>query len=171
MYVFVCIYVLQGHTLASYLFVICLDYVLRTSMDKMKDNGFKLAKERSRRYPAQTITDADYADDVALLANAPVQAETLLHSLERATAGIGLNVNADKTGYTCFNQRGDISIQNVSSLKLVDKFTYLESSVSSTEKDIDTWLAKVWTDIDRLSVIWKSDLMDKIKLDALHWRE
>ena len=25
------------------------------------------------------------------------------------------------------------------------------------------WLAKAWTDIDRLSVIWKSDLTDKIK--------
>ena len=43
----------------SYLFIICLDYVLRTSLDLMKENGFQLAKERSRRYPAQTITDAD----------------------------------------------------------------------------------------------------------------
>ena len=49
------------------------------------------------------------------------------------------------------------------SLKLVDKFTYLESSVSSTEKDIDTWLKKTWTSIDKLSVIWKSDLTDKMK--------
>ena len=48
----------------------------------MKDNGFKLAKEISRRYPAQTITDADYTDDKALLANTPTQADTLQHSLE-----------------------------------------------------------------------------------------
>ena len=41
--------VLPGDTLAPYLFIICLDYVLRMSIDKMKDNGFKLAKERSRR--------------------------------------------------------------------------------------------------------------------------
>ena len=46
-------------TLAPYLFIICLDYVLRTSIDIMKDNSFKLVKERSRRYPAQTITDVD----------------------------------------------------------------------------------------------------------------
>ena len=63
--------VLQGETLAPYLFIICLDYMLRTSIDKMKDNGFKLSKERSRRYPAQTITDADYTNDIALLANTP----------------------------------------------------------------------------------------------------
>ena len=50
-----------------------------------------------------------------------------------------------------------------SSLKLVDKFTYQGSSVSSTEKDIDTRLAKAWTAIDSLSVMWKSDLTDKMK--------
>ena len=44
-----------------------------------------------------------------------------------------------------------------------DKFTYLGSSVSSTKKDIDTWLMKAWTAIDRLSIIWRSDLTDKIK--------
>ena len=69
------------------------------------------------------------------------------------------------TEYMCFNQRGDISTLYGSSLKLVDKFTYLGSSVPSTEKDIKTRLAKAWTAIDRLSVIWKSDLTNKMK----HW--
>ena len=82
--------VLQRDTLALYLFIIFQDYVLRRSIDLMKENGFKPAKERSRRYTAQTITDADYADDIALLANTPAQAETLLHSLEQAASGIGL---------------------------------------------------------------------------------
>ena len=116
-------------------------------------------KDRSRRYPAQTITDAEYTDDIALLANTPAQAETL----KRAASGIDLHVNPDKTEYMCFNQRGDSSTRNGSSLKLVDKFNYLGSSVSSTEKDISTRLGKAWTAIDRLFVIWKSDLADKIK--------
>ena len=47
--------------------------------------------------------------------------------------------------------------------KVVDKFTYLGSSVSSTEKDIDTWLTKAWTAIDRLLIISKSDLTNKMK--------
>ena len=153
----------QGDTLAPYLFIICLDYVLRTSIDKIKENGFELIKKRSRRYPAKKITDADYADDIAILPNTPSQAETLLHSLERAAAGIGLHVNAHKTGYMCFNQTGDISTQGGSSLKLEDNFTYLGSSVSSIEKDIDTRLTKAWTTIDRLSIIWASDLTDKMK--------
>ena len=58
--------------LATYLFIICLDYVLRMFVDKMKD---KLTKERSRRYPAQTIMDTDYADDIVLLANTSAQAK------------------------------------------------------------------------------------------------
>ena len=69
----------------------------------MEENGFTLEKARSRRYPAQTITDADYADDVALLANTPTQAESLLHSLERSAGVIGLHVNANKTEYMSFN--------------------------------------------------------------------
>ena len=48
---------------------------------------------------------------------------------------------------------GDISTQNGSSLQLVDKFTFLGSSVSSTETDINTRLEKAWTAIDSLSVI------------------
>ena len=124
--------VLQGDTLASYL-IIYLHYVLRTSIDKIKENCFKLIKE-SRRYPAKTITDTDYADDIALLVNAPAQAETLLHSLERAAAGIGLHVNAHKTEYMCFSQTGDISTVNGSALKLADKFTYLGSSLIKRDR-------------------------------------
>ena len=73
---------LQEDTLAPYLFIICLDYMLRMSIDRMKENSFKLTKERSSRYSARTIMDADYADDIALLANTTAPAETLLHSLE-----------------------------------------------------------------------------------------
>ena len=110
------------------------------TMDYYRVNGFELTKKRSRRYPAKTITD--YADDIAILANKPNQAETLLHSLERAAASIGLYVNARKTEYMCYNQTGDISTLDGTPLKLVDKFTYLGSSVASTKKDIDTRLTK-----------------------------
>ena len=66
--------VLQGDILAPYLFIVRLDYVLRASIDKIK--RFRANKEISRRYPAKTITDADYADDIAILTNTPAQTET-----------------------------------------------------------------------------------------------
>ena len=64
----------------------------------------------------------------------------------------------------CFKQ-GAISTLSEGALKLVDKFTYLSSSVSSSESDVKMYHAKAWTVIGRLSIIWKSDLFDKIKLD------
>ena len=98
-----------------------------------------------------------------ILANTPVQAETLLHRLEWAVADIGLHVSAHKMEYMCFNPTGDISTLGGSSLKLVDKFTYRGSNVSSTEKDINTRLTKALTAIDKLLIIWKSDLTNKMK--------
>ena len=86
-----------------------------------------------------------------LLANTPTQAKSQKHSLEQVTENM------------CFNQKGDISRLNGGSLKLVNKFTYPRSSVISTENDINGWLVKAWTTIVRLSIIWKSDLSDKIK--------
>ena len=63
----------------------------------------------------------------------------------------------------CYNQRGNISTLKGGPLKLVEKFNYLGSSISSTENDINTRLIKAWTAIDRLLFILKSDLTDKIK--------
>ena len=117
------------------------------------------------RYPALTITDADYADDIALLANIIAQAKSLPHSLGRSAWDIGLHVNADKTEYLYLNQRGDMSSTlKGGPLKLEEKFTYLGSNVSSIKNDINTRLKKAWIAIVRLSVIWESDLTDKIKL-------
>ncbi len=75
---------------------------------------------------------ANYANDIALLANTPNQAETLLHSLERAAAGIGLHVNALKTEYMCYNQTGDISTLTGYSINLAGgRITLLASACIS----------------------------------------
>ena len=59
----------NGLTLALYLLIISLDYILRTSIDLMKENGLSLKMVKSRRYPTEPITDADYTDYQELLAN------------------------------------------------------------------------------------------------------
>ena len=97
-------------------------------------------KQEVKDSPHKLFTHADYADDIALQANSPIQAESLLCSLEWAADGIGLHVNAVKTEYMCFNQRGKISTLKSGPLKLADKFTNFERSVSSTENDINAHL-------------------------------
>ena len=59
-----------------------------------------------------------------------------------------------------FNRERSISTLSGEHLKLVDKFTYLVSSVSSTERDVNIRLSKTWTAIDWLSIIcYRRDLM------------
>ena len=57
--------IMQGDTLAPYLFIIVLDFALSKALEGKEDLGFTLAPRRSRRHPAKTITDLDYADDLA----------------------------------------------------------------------------------------------------------
>ena len=57
-----------------------------------------------------------------------------------------------------------IYLLNGDVLKLVDKFTYLRSSVSSSE-NVNIRLAMALIAINRLSIIRKSNLCDKIKRD------
>ena len=92
--------VLEGDALTQNLFIICVDHVLQTSINVIKEIVFT----RSRRYPARTVTDADYPDDIVILANTPAQADSLLLSQEKAAGGVGLHVNAYKTEYMLFNQ-------------------------------------------------------------------
>ena len=134
--------VMQVDTLVLYLFIISLDNVFLTSIDLMKENGFTLETVRSRRYPAETIMDADNPDDIALLVNTLSQAESLQHSLERVAGSTSLHVNTDKTECMCINKRGDISTPNGISLKLGSKSTYLRNIISSRENDINTQLTK-----------------------------
>ena len=85
----------QGDSLASYMFIIYsvdvlgtliiwLDFVLRMSN---KRKWFYLKKNRSRRYPAETVTDAEKADDFALFANRPTQDKSQLRTLEQVAEG------------------------------------------------------------------------------------
>ena len=57
--------VLQGDALTPYLFIIMLDYALRKATDGMEEDlGFPIIQRRSRRIPAVTLTDLDFADDI-----------------------------------------------------------------------------------------------------------
>ena len=123
MYGYVTSGILQIGILASYMFIICLDCVLSTS-------GY-LIKDKKQTIPVETMTDAEYAGNLALLSNSPVQSESLLHSLGQVTGGISSNVNSNKTEFIYFKQRA-ISTLNGKPLKLLNHFTYLGSSISST---------------------------------------
>ena len=72
-------------------------------------------KARSKWYLTET-------HNIVLLANTPVNAKSLLPSLEQAAGGVGFHMNANKTKYMCFNQEGAIFTLNASPFELVNQF-------------------------------------------------
>ena len=95
--------VLQGDTLAPFIFIICLDYVLRKAIDEKTDLGFILIQRKSRRHPAKKISDADYADDIAVLTDYLEDAAKVLDNIEQLAQVKGLYLNSEKIEYMCQN--------------------------------------------------------------------
>ena len=159
--------VLQGDTLAPYLFVIVLDYALRKAIgDDGNELGFTIKPRQSRRVHAQVITDLDFADDIALLSNEIKNAQELLNRVERECAVVGLRINAGKTKYITQNSRTEEVITTLTGepLERVEDFKYLGSWVASTEKDIRVRKALAWKALHSLNNIWRTNLSRKIKL-------
>ena len=158
--------VLQGDTLAPYLFAIVLDYVLRkTFAGREKELGFQLYRQRSRRVPAVTVTDLDFADDLALLTEEMEQAQEILLRLENEAEKVGLMCNAKKTEVQAFNQDRPVSIQakNGETLKVVENFKYLGAWTQSSASDISVRKALAWSACHRLRKVWSSKLRRQMK--------
>ena len=136
---------------------------LRIFVDKCNEYGLTLELARCGRIHTKKITDADYADDLALLSDNSYNTQKLLHILEKSAAFIGLHINATKTEYMCYNQNGAIETLNKTLLKKVVDFVYLSSNITSTEKYVLIRILKAWSVIDRLRTIWKSTISEQIK--------
>ena len=162
--------ILQGDTLAPFLFILVLDYVLRHSLDLNNTKGFQLQSRKSSRHPAIHLTDADFADDIALISNTISDAQTLLNSLESAANCVGLYLNDSKTEYMSYvktnNSIDNMIIKTISGyiLKRVDDYKYLGSFASSSEKDFNTRKGMAWSACNDLRKIWTSKLPLKIKV-------
>ena len=96
--------VLQGDTLAPFLFIIVLDYALRQATDGPgAELGFIVTPRRSRRVQAVRITDLDFADDICLLSNQIDEAQQLLQRIEVECSKVGLGLNSRKTEFMTYN--------------------------------------------------------------------
>ena len=91
--------ILQGDTLTHFLFIIVVDYVLRMSVGTITNRGFEIKPRQSSRHPAEYLTDTYFADDIALVSESLVNAQSLLQSLEQASNCVGLYLNENKTEY------------------------------------------------------------------------
>ena len=91
--------------------IICLDYVLRTSVDLMKENDVT-QKRKQEDDNLESIMDAEYGNNAALLTNTPGKLESLLQSLQQTASVTSLYVNLAKTEFMCFEKYGAIFTLN-----------------------------------------------------------
>ena len=151
--------VLQGDTLAPFLFIVALDFVMRIAISDQ--DGVPLVAPRSqanilRRTRGdnnpRTIADLMFADDIILFCSTLHQARAMLHRLEAAALLIGLKINAgkDKTEYFSIGEIKDE--ENIFSLSLTDgrpipkvsQYKYLGTNVLRPQEDFNTRIALAW---------------------------
>ena len=163
--------VMQGDTLAPFLFVTVLDFALRRAINgKEEELGLTINKRQSRRLGAETICDLDFADDIVLMSDTVEQAQKLLTNVEKECKGVGLMLNSSKTKSMFINleyeqlknEAGDIILQALTE-KGDQDFLYL-GSWCDKHRDISTRKALAWRSLNKLDKIWKSNLDEYLKV-------
>ena len=164
--------ILQGDTLAPFLFIVVVDYVLRVSVDTKNSEGVQLTPKLSARHPSKQLTDTDFADDLALVSRSIKGAQTLLSALESASNCVGLYLNELKTEQMTldYSNQDNLSIKtlNNTTLKRVNDYKYLGSFISSSEKDFQVRKGLAWAACNQLHSLWSSNISDSIKLKTFH---
>jgi exonuclease III len=167
--------VLQGDTLAPYLFIIVIDYVMRTALDDKSSLGFQYERtaDSSHRFASNPksvyrtrnktgararasaeyndvfsdkyITDLDFADDLTILAPNYINAQILFHAVERIALKVGLRINRAKTKF--------IAIGSSVTVAPIPKLYYLDSEDSieqvSDFKFLGNYLFDIKSEINR----------------------
>ena len=138
----------QGCVLSPLLFVIVIDYILRsTSTDGIQLN------------PETRLSDVDFADDIAVLESCKQRLQELLDKVRERGGHVGLKINNEKTkcmattdsplSITCGDQH----------IEQVVHFKYLGSiieSTGSTTKEVLTRIGQANGAFNRLRKVWRS---------------
>ena len=106
--------ILQGDTLAPFLFVLAVDWMMHRALtpELIAECGICVTPRRSSRYPACYLSDLDFADDIALLSRNISTAQKILASVEKSAMLVGLAINKSKTEYmVCGEVTADAGVQ------------------------------------------------------------
>jgi Reverse transcriptase (RNA-dependent DNA polymerase) len=127
------IIVLQGDTLAPYLFVIVVDYVMRIALAD-QSLGLKITNKvgTTTRFksPAKYTTDLDFVDDIIMLiSDDAIHSQKQLDSLDIMASKVGLKINRAKTEFMMVGSWASLIELRVStgSINLFKDFKYLGS--------------------------------------------
>ena len=77
---------------------------MRTALQEREDKlGFQLRKRKSRRVHPITVTDMDFADDIALVSECIKEAQEMLTQVKKSAKRVILSMNTWKTKYMSYN--------------------------------------------------------------------
>ena len=157
--------VLQGNTLAPYLFIITVDYCMRQAIKSHPKYGFTINPAKSKRIKADKINDLKFADDIALMADSTEEAADLMRAVKRVLCNIGLNISESKTKYMAENMEpGYIQSLSGKYIGKAENFNYLGLRIGSIEEDIQVQKAQAWTACHKFQKVWTSDFDRNIKI-------
>jgi hypothetical protein len=154
----------QGCILSPFLFLIVIDFVLAKSTNNPR-YGIPWT-DQSR------LTDLDFADDIALLAESTKSLQEMTTALEAQSSKVGLQISHEKTK---FMQYCDLALPDLvpitvgqQQLTEVDQFTYLGSLIRNdgdSEVDVVCRIGKASAIFNQLRPIWASSTITRsIKL-------
>ncbi|KAK7107318.1 hypothetical protein V1264_015265 [Littorina saxatilis] len=142
----------QGCLLSPFLFLLAIDWVMKTSTDQ-KRNGIQWTLWTQ-------LDDLDFADDLALLSHTQQQMQEKTGIVADNSASLGLHINRGKSKVFKTNAPNNTPITvEGSALEEVDSFTYLGSILDKqggTDADVKTRIGKARAAFHQLKKIWGS---------------
>jgi len=168
--------VLQGDTLAPYLFILVLDGVLQKLPVHLgvllgraapKQTARQMAMNKHSLYEREIrLTDAAFADDIGLFTHTSPNLQELFSILERESLDVGLRVNMGpaKTERFCIGDvPGTLVNMHGVPIPVVKNYKYLGSQVLDFEKEFAKRKGCAWAAVNSFSAVWDSDVKMDLK--------
>ncbi|VDO74779.1 unnamed protein product [Schistosoma margrebowiei] len=142
----------QGCLLSPFLFLLVVDWIMKTSTSEGK-HGIQWTAQNQ-------LDDLDFADDLALLSHTHEQMQTKTASVAAVSASVSLSIYKGKTKVLKFRAENSNPITlDGETLEDVESFTYLGSIIDEqggTDADVNARISKARVAFLQLKNIWNS---------------
>jgi len=150
----------QGDVISPLLFNIMIDWILRSSVDNIKEEGVKVIPRKSSRYPASYVTDRGFADDLAATSTTAQGLQKLITAISTTSLAANLKMNVKKTKvmYDDSYSPDHVFTLDGNSLEAVEEYKYLGSYITkdnNINRDIDIRIGKAYGSFSGLDSIWR----------------
>ncbi|VDO59943.1 unnamed protein product [Schistosoma margrebowiei] len=142
----------QGCLLSPFLFLLVIDWIMKTSTSEGK-RGIQWTSRMQ-------LDDLDFADDLALLSHTQQQMQEKTNSVAAASSAVGLNIHKGKSKVLRYNTEcTNLLTIDGEDLQDVKTFTYLDNIIDEhggSDPDVKARIGKAKAAYLQLKNIWNS---------------